>query len=971
MTAPTRGRARTPAQTAPRNPEDCFNALARLKAEAPRQKFLRLHPELLSAEVVEKMAEAVNLRLRVDIRGALGLAEGAISIAQAINDAVSQGRALRAKANVNYLMGSNHDAVALHDRARILFEDAEAWEEVGRTLSSSLQPMMLLGEYDRALAAAKHAREIFQRHGDLRRLARLEINVANILHRQDRFAEALEGYRRAYDQLLPLGDVQPVAVSMHNMAVCLIGLDDFQGALEMHHRARDYCTAQNMPLLAGQADYNIAWLHYLRGEYSKAIRMLRDARDTCERNGDLHHVAVCHLDLSELYLELNLSTDAQEMAEEALSRFEHLEMGYEAAKAKAYLAIAAGQQGKAFRAVELFAEARKMFEHEKNQVWSSLIDIYQALLLFNEGRLFESRRLALAALDFFSVSRLPTKAVLSHLLLGRLAMRTGEESVARKAAETALGILTTLEAPLLHCQAHVLMSQVQEAEGDLDGAYESCRKAGHNMEALRSSLRGEELKIAFVKNKLEVYESLVHLCLNREPPALEEAFGYMEQAKSRSLRDLLFGKAQPMPVEEAGQNAGQSPLVRKIRNLRDELNWFYHRIEMEQLSAEQRPREHVEKLQAQVRAHENELLRVLRDAPRQEAERAGLQSEATVEMPALRAALGEGGALVEYFRVRNHLMVSVVTATSLEIIPLTPVSRVANLLRLLQFQLGKHRIGSAYVTTFEKQLLEATQGHLNELYKELVEPVRELIGGRHIVFVPHDLLHHVPFHALHDGENYLVDSHTVSYAPSASVFALCQIKPPAAAGPSLVFGIPDPQAPTIAEEVQAVAEALQPAKLYLGSEARQSVLRDKGARSRVIHIATHGQFRQDNPMFSGVRLGDSHLSLYDLYHLKLPADLIALSGCSTGTNALGAGDELLGLVRGLLYAGAHSLLLTMWNVHDQSTTEFMKLFYAGLGKHRGQPYGKALALQEAARALRERYPHPYYWAPFLLVGKYS
>lgn len=951
--------------------EDAFAAttrsLLRLKDEPARAGFLRRHPELLKPEIVEKLAEAVNQRLRVDIRGAMGLAEGAVSIAEALQDRVSQGRALRAKANVNYLMGSNQEAMALHDRARKLFEAAEAWEEVGRTLSGSLQPMMLLGEYDRALEAADQARDIFQRHGDQRRLARLEINVANILHRQDRFAEALEGYQRAYDQLLPLGDVQPVAVSMHNMAVCLIGLDDFHRALEMHQRARDYCKTQNMPLLAGQADYNIAWLHYLRGEYSKAIQMLRDARDTCEKNGDLHHVAVCHLDLSELYLELNLSADAQEMAEEALTRFEHLEMGYEAAKAKAYLAIAAGQQGKAFRAVELFAEARKMFEQEKNHVWPSLIDLYQALLLFNEGRLFESRRLALAALEFFAVSRLPTKAVLCHLLLGRLAMRTSEEAAARAETESALKILATVEAPLLHCQAHFLMSQVQEWEGDLDGAYESCRKAGQNMEALRSSLRGEELKIAFVKNKLEVYESLVHLCLNRTPPALEEAFGYMEQAKSRSLRDLLFGQAHPMPVSE---ETGQSPLVRKVRNLRDELNWFYHRIEMEQLSAEQRPREHVEKLQAQARAHENELMRVLRDAPRQEAERAGLQSEATVEMSALRTALGEGSALVEYFRVRNHLMASVVTATSLDIVPLTPVSRVAGLLRLLQFQLGKHRMGLAYVTAFEKQLMEATQGHLNELYKELIEPVRELIGPRHIVFVPHDILHYLPFHALYDGRNYLTDDHTISYAPSASVFALCQSKSAAASGPSLVLGIPDPQAPTIADEVEAVARALDPANLYIGADAKQSVLRDKGARSRVIHIATHGQFRQDNPMFSGVRLGDSQLSLYDLYHLKLPADLVVLSGCSTGQNAVGAGDELLGLVRGLLYAGAHSLLLTMWNVNDRSTTEFMKLFYGCLSQYRKRPFGKALAVQAAARALRADYPHPYYWAPFLLVGKY-
>ncbi len=964
--------SRKPARKPSRAAEDSFAALAALQTEGARRGFIRRRRELLTPEVVERLADQVIQRLRVDIREAMGLAEGAVSIAEEIGDRVSQARGLRAKANVLYLMGRNQEALALHEGARSLFEQAGAWEEVGRTLSASLQPMLLLGEHDRALAAAQRAREIFTKLGDQRRLARLEINAANILLRQDRFAEALAGYTRAYEQLLPRGEVEGVAVSLHNMAVCQMLLNDFREAMATHQKAREYCTAHDMPLLAGQADYNIAWLHYQRGEYSKAISMLREAREICEKNGDLHHVALCHLDLSDLYLELNLSSDAGEMAQEALERSEQLGMGYEAAKAKANLAIAAGQQGKAFRAIELFVEARKMFVREKNEVWASLLDLYQALLLFNEGRLFESKRLAAAALEFFSSSQLPAKAILCRLLLGRLAMRTGEQREANAECQAALDILSHTEAPLLHGQAHFLMSQVREAEKDFEGAYESCREARASLEALRSSLRGEELKIAFVKNKLEVYESLVHLCMARDADgperdlaSREEAFGYMEEAKSRGLRDLLFGQAQPAapPVEESSQ----SPLVRKIRNLRDELNWFYHRIETEQLAKEQRSPERVEQLQAQARSHENELLRVLREAPREEMERQGLTAEATVNLDVIRAALGPESALVEYFRVREHLLAAVITADSLEILPLTPVSRIAGLLRLLQFQIGKFRMGGGYLRSFEQTLMAATHAHLYQLYHELMEPVCASIQAKHIVVVPHDLLHYLPFHALFDGAQYLIDNYTISYAPSATIFAHCQTKTPATSASSLVMGIPDAKAPAISEEVAAVARELPPSELFIGEQAKQSVLSEIGAHSRVIHIATHGHFREDNPMFSGIRLGDGHLSLYDLYRLKLPADLITLSGCATGQNALAAGDELLGLVRGLLYAGAHSLLLTMWDVHDGSTTEFMKLFYRQLATHRG----KARAVQEAARTLREQYPHPFYWAPFLLVGKYA
>jgi CHAT domain-containing protein len=118
-------------------------------------------------------------------------------------------------------------------------------------------------------------------------------------------------------------------------------------------------------------------------------------------------------------------------------------------------------------------------------------------------------------------------------------------------------------------------------------------------------------------------------------------------------------------------------------------------------------------------------------------------------------------------------------------------------------------------------------------------------------------------------------------------------------------------------------------------------------------------------MFSSIRLGNSHLSLYDIYHLQLPAELIVLSGCATGLNVVTPGDELIGLMRGLLQAGAQSLVLSLWDVHDESTKDFMIAFYARL--QRGQ--SKAASMQAAMIELRERYPHPYHWAPFSLVGK--
>lgn len=939
--------------------------LAGLSDAPSREKFISRHRQLLRAGVVTQLTEMVRQKVRVDVQQAVGLAEGAVVIAQKLRSREPLARSLRAKANAFYALGQNQVALELHERAMKLFRALGNTAEVGVTLSTSIQPLILLSEYDRAFAAADEAQQIFTDLGDDWRLARLEINRGNIYHRQDRFEEALACYERAHQQLLPhLGkDAEAVAAVLSNMAVCLISLNDFSRALASYQRARVFCEQQEMPRLVAQADYNIAYLYYLRGEYSRAIEMLRTARDECRKVGDPYHAALCLLDLSEIYVELNLSAEAANAAQEAFLRFQELGIGYEAAKALTNQAIALSQQGTAFRALELFGKARALFLREKNLVWPWLIDLYQGLVLYQEGRFFESRRLCAGALDFFRSSILPGKAVLCHLLLTRLALRAGDPQGARQECASALDRLATLESPVLRYQAHCLMAQVQEGSGKLDEAYSSYRLACEALETLRGRLRGEELKIAFMKNRLEAYEALVELCLNRDSgrSSAAEVFGYMEQAKSRSLADLLFHGAQP----SLAHDTGQSDLVRRIRNLREELNWYYHRIEIEQLRPEEHSPERVERLQEQAKLREEEFLRVLRDLPTSEPEGARLHASTAISMDSLQAALPRGAALVEYFGVRDRILAALVTSQSVEIVPLSLSSRVENLLRLLQFQLSKFRLGPDYFRTFENSLLQATQAHLQELHQELLAPLLRRWEGEHLIVVPHGVLHYLPFHALHDGGRYVIDRFTVSYAPSATIYALCQAQPANATGPSLILGVPDSRAPFILQEVQSVAAVLPESELFVGDAANLDALREKGLHSRLVHIAAHGEFRRDNPMFSGIRLGSSYLSLYDLYQLKLPVELITLSGCATGMNVVAAGDELLGLVRGLLCAGAQSLLLTLWEVHDRSTAQFMQSFYGRLRNHGS----KAAALQGAMLELRGRYPHPYYWAPFLLMGK--
>jgi tetratricopeptide (TPR) repeat protein len=939
-----------------------LSALSSLIDDQQREAFLRKH-DLLRDELVLELNAATQQELRVNTKSALSLAETAILAARLTRNVGFLAQSNRIKANVLAASGENQAAVELYDQALALFEKANDQEGIGRTLTAAIQPHIMLGAYDRAFELAERAQQIFRELHDQRRLARLENNIGNIFHRQDRFQEALAHYEHAYEQLLPDADSEELTISLNNMSMCLIGLNNFAQALSTYERAKKLLEARDLPLIHLITDYNIAYLYYMRGDYRRAIEMLKGARIEAEKIGYTYLVALCYLDLSDIYVELNLSNEAQEVAEEGYLLFRSLDIGYEAAKTLANQAIAFGQDGKTRRALELFAEAKPLFVKENNEVWPWLIDLYQAIVLFHEGRHYEARRLALGAAAFFDASFLQNKAVLCHFLLAQVAIRTGSAVEGRLECALALKILENLDAPILHYQAHFLLGQIEQAEANFASADVEYQKARTELESLRSNLGRDELRISFMKNKTELYERLVEVCLHAGLPdaSTEKAFCYIELAKSRSLTELMFQRSQTLPDTKLGQ----SELVHRIRELREELNWYQHRIELEQVRPEKNAAARIELLRTEAQGREKALLAVLSELPATDVESTVVGSQGQVPLAKIRSLLSSNTCLLEYYFAGEQVLAAVLTEKTLDIFPVTTVSRVSEALRLLRFQLGRVQLGSDFAQASGNRY-RTTIAHLAELYDELIAPVRAHLDVRHLVIVPHGILHYLPFHALHDGENFLIDSYDISYAPSAAVYALCDRPDSKSRGDSsLILGVPDAQAPLIQDEVEAVHRMLPNSELFLGAEANHELLLGRAQSSNVIHIATHGKFRPDNPMFSGIRLGDGYLHLYELYHMQLSAELLTLSGCATGLNVIAAGDELIGLIRGALYAGARSLLLSLWDVHDHSTAKFMTNFYHRLQ----QGDNKAAAVATAAKEIRAEHPHPYYWAPFILVGK--
>jgi CHAT domain-containing protein len=185
-------------------------------------------------------------------------------------------------------------------------------------------------------------------------------------------------------------------------------------------------------------------------------------------------------------------------------------------------------------------------------------------------------------------------------------------------------------------------------------------------------------------------------------------------------------------------------------------------------------------------------------------------------------------------------------------------------------------------------------------------------------------------------------------------------------GTALLLGVADERIPGVHQELHALDQIFGDIKRYSDEAATTEELRSNAAGVDVIHLACHAQFRSDNPLFSALQLADGRFTAQDAYGLKLNCGLVTLSACETGMNAVAPGDELMGFARGFFSAGSPTVLMSLWTIDDEATTELMVSFYAELARTKSP----ASALRHAQIKLLKEKPHPFFWSPFVLVGRW-
>jgi CHAT domain-containing protein/tetratricopeptide (TPR) repeat protein len=883
---------------------------------------------------------------------AVSIAHDALRLA---TEAANSDLLLQAHDMLRYSLTANEQSLDALPYYELVIAGYEARGNLGRASRVRIgyvEALQHSGRYADAFRVAQVAGQWLKENGDHEGYARLCTGVANGYSRLGQHQRSNEYYAIAARIFEESGDRAALAKIYLNLGYVLYRLDQYERSDAMYEQAEQVSREVHLDALEEQAKYNRAYLYYLRGLYSPALQGFSRIRR--QLTGSSRHIALCDLDEAEIYLQLNLSQEAAALANRAIERFNQIGMRHEEAQAQTFYGGALIRMGRFDEALEVFRAAQKGFEIEGNDYWAALLDVHRADVHLHLRNYREARSLAEKARLRFEALEIPSRRMLSLVLLARIALATEEVTAAEDYLRQISPIVDRTRVPLLSFPYYMLCGQIAEISQNQDEAERAYRLAAEDLEQHQSRLQHDDIKVTFLQGRNQVYEALVRLNLEGGARSAGPAFAWCERAKSRGLVELL---AQHLP---SVHGRAEPALLRRIDRLREELNVHYMRSR-----PESRSRDAVLDFDAIV-SKEQEIAGALREAALEDSEYVSLQQVNVAGLEEVQQFLPEHTTLIEYFVTQQEVIAFVVSRRAARVVRrLAQVGDVRALQEKLSFQLEHFLLGREFINAHFEQILELTNHYLQLLHQTLIEPLLAEISTPHIVIVPHGPLHHLPFHAFYDGSRYLIDRFEITYAPSASVLKYCMEKPDVADASPLIVGVADTNAPMVDIEVSTLKTIFTEADILTGERATREAFSRAARNASFVHIATHATCRRDNPMFSSFKLADGYVTAFDLFSMDCEANLVTLSGCQSGLGRVAESDDLLGLTRGFLYAGARSLLMSLWTVSDESTVTLMKEFY----REWSTGATRARALQKAMQSVRFTYPNPFDWAPFILVGK--
>lgn len=919
------------------------------------QRTEKVRSHVSPASFVATLSDAAQKLTFVEAARALACAEVLIELADRLNLGGVRARTRRTRAQALAYCGRFDEALtACADAREVALETSDA-VEAARAQLAMMHPLGELGKFDEAVQVAEEARRALDAAGEPLLSAKADLNLGAVFQNRDDPVRALFHLDRAMQALgnepLTLGLVQ------NNRGEALLRLDQFDAAEAAFQNSLEQYSKAGATLVAAIAEGNLAELAARRGQMQKSLFHFEQARRRLEDDTAASHLARMIAEQAEAQASLGLTRDALRAFENVLPQLDACGLHAELARAQAGMAECLARLGKLVEARAWASKAAAKFAELGNPTERARV-----LLLATELAR-EQNDAAAAAADLAAaraaLSNRPTDIGLLGYQSAQLALHQGDFSAAYEALNRALATIEELDiAPLLADLLHV-RGLVNAGQGRANDAIGDLRAAVAQVERIRGSFQADRFRAAVLGNRLTIYEDLIHALLDVGGEAFERnAFLTVERAKSRSLLDQTRGA-----LDSAGERGAQPDrLTSEAARLRGEINALYAKL------AETGGIDKSVEWRAAVHARERELTQI-------ENRLAASRGPASLFAPPcgveqVQAALRSDAAFVEFVGLGDELSAWVITRESAHVFRgLQKIAEAGASVQRLRFQLSRAMRPGATAGPRSARLLEDTHRELGFLWDNLVAPLGEALGeSSRVIVAPHGSLHAAPFHAFWNGRQHWIESTSIGYAPSASVWVgLREREPAQQSGRMLIVGVADEVAPLIEDEAQRLSEMIPGARLLLGKQATIAGVSPACADADLIHFACHARFDPEFPNASGLRIGDGWLTLRDLYQLRLRARLITLGACDSGRSSVQAGDELLGIYRALLAVGADAVLASFWPVHDEISVQIFERFYRIMAAE-GPLNDTVATLRAEQLRLLQTGMHPVFWAPYFLVG---
>ncbi len=843
----------------------------------------------------------------------------------------------------NASVESLSSALALYRELGLTSKMANALSKLGIAEEGGTRYPQAINAFTEALNIRRQSGENQAAAMELARLGRIyHLRLNQFGKARDLYEEAIallqndKDRRQLVKTLIELGAVEGDAGNLD------AANGRFREALAMAEAARD-------KKAVALAKFHLANVHWFRGEYDPAFTRIRASLKDSESLNDDRQSAISFNTMGLIYWTLNDYPRSLEYLERSLDLTRKTGARLDEASALNNIGLVHRAKGELSRSIDYFLKAREIDEELKSD-WGVAYDARNISISYLlSGKLEKAEKSAKEAVALTEkigdkVNNAKSLLQLAEVMGAKSGWKKGSKQY-RQAfdAASAIGDSETMWRSLRG------LGKAQNVAGERAGAIASYEQAVDIVEAMRASLKIEELKSGFLDNKQDLYEELTILELDNGN--IEAAFGYAERARARSFIDLL-GTTKIRLKDKISQRTF------------DEINGLRRNIEELAKSTA----DTAEDRQALTKRKEEASNALVNAIEKVRIENPGLLPFISVEPVKsgdIMKLLNDDIAILEYIVAREELIAFVITKDKLS------ATRV-------KIDRGKL---TAMTSRFRKLIQDGAPmtEEARALGKVLLDPVMDKIGAAEIVgIVPHRDLHYVSFAALRNTKDYLIDEKSLFYLPTASLFQYSikrRIDMPKLEMKTLAVGNPDlgdldTDLPLAELEAKSIRWSFPFVDLLVRDGATETKVIGDIDQYHILHIASHGEFDTSNPLLSALRFAkddnnNGALTAKEVFALNLNADIVVMSACQTGLGKVTSGDEVLGLNRAFLYSGAHSLVSTLWRVDDLGSAVLMKHFYRGFRNS-----NKAEALRKAQLIVKRRFAHPSYWAGFTLVGDY-